>query len=332
MEDDVIKPKKQHPVFTFFIAAISAVVLTGVISLAVFALAVRGEEEVLVPNLVGKELSAAMLEMQVKELYPRLVLRYSDNADEKGKVLEQNPAPSAIVKAGSRVTLTVSRGYVATHVPDYTGQLLDYARLSVKSMTWADGSELITIADPLYQTRNLPEGTIISQEPPSGTPITDAIEMKFVVSKGNGSTKVAVPTLVGKSVSEVISIMENTKLTFDFVSHIALEGEKAGFVSSMQTFDKSTVNEYTHVAVDFAFPDLSKVENAEEIKSVYGIFEAEVTEYPYPVPMTLTAVSPEGETITVANFMSKGGKVTVPYAAANGSRFTLSMPGKEITK
>ena len=60
--------------------------------------------------------------------------------------------------------------------------------------------------------------------------------------------------------------------------------------------------------------------------------EAEITEYPYPVPMTLTATSTEGETITIASFMHKGGKVTIPYAAANGSRFTLSAPGKEITQ
>lgn len=324
-----VKTKKQHPVFTFFIAAICAVILTGVISLAVFALAVRGSEEVLVPDVVGKELTSALQEMQVKELYPRLVLRYSDSADEKGRVLEQNPVAGSIVKAGRRITLTVSRGYVATHVPDYTGELLDFARLSVKSMTWADGSSLITIADPMYKTSNLPEGTIISQEPAPSTPITDAIEMTFVVSKGNGSSKTTVPDLTEKSVSDVLAIMEKTKLIFDFTSHIALEGEKAGSVTAFESFEGKSVKEYTHVAVDFAFPDIS---GAEEVKSVYGIFEAEITEYPYPVPMTLTATSTEGETITIASFMHKGGKVTIPYAAANGSRFTLSAPGKEITQ
>ena len=330
MEATEKKVKKQHPVFTFFIAAISAVILTGVISLAVFALAVRGSEEVLVPDVVGKELTSALQEMQLKELYPRLVLRYSDSAEEKGKVLEQNPVAGSIVKAGRRITLTVSRGYVATHVPDYTGHLLDYARLSVKSMTWADGSALITIADPLYKTSSLPEGTIISQEPAPSTPITDAIEMTFVVSKGNGSSKTEVPELVGKGVSEVLSIMESSKLIFDFTSHIALEGEKAGTVTSMQNFDSKSIKEYSHVSVDFAFPEMA--ENAEDVKSVYGIFEAQITEYPYPVPMTLTAVSSEGETITIASIMHKGGRVTIPYAAANGSRFTLNAPGKEITQ
>ena len=331
MEATEKKVKKQHPVFTFFIAAISAVILTGVISLAVFALAVRGSEEVLVPDVVGKELTSALQEMQLKELYPRLVLRYSDSAEEKGKVLEQNPVAGSIVKAGRRITLTVSRGYVATHVPDYTGHLLDYARLSVKSMTWADGSALITIADPLYKTSSLPEGTIISQEPAPSTPITDAIEMTFVVSKGNGSSKTEVPELVGKGVSEVLSIMESSKLIFDFTSHDALEGENAGTVTANENAGE-TVSEYARIAVDFAFPKAEEAAEEAEAKSVFGIFSAQTTQYPYPVAMTLTAESPAGEKLTIASFMHKGGVVSVPYSAPAGSRFTLAIPGKEITQ
>ncbi len=330
MENEM-KTQKRHPVFTFFFAAVSSVILMGVIALAVFALAVRGEEEVLVPNVTGKELTAALQEMQQKELYPRLNLRYSDNAEEKGRVLEQNPAGGAIVKAGERVTLTVSRGVIVSHVPDYTGTLLDYARISVKSMTWADGSALISIADPIYQKSNLPEGTIIAQEPAAGTPITDEVSLEFVVSRGNGTGRTTVPDLAGKSVSEVLEIMEKSKLIFDFTSHDALEGENAGTVTATENAGE-TVSEYARIAVDFAFPKAEEAAEEAEAKSVFGIFSAQTTQYPYPVAMTLTAESPAGEKLTIASFMHKGGAVSVPYAAPAGSRFTLAIPGKEITQ
>lgn len=329
-EINELKNQNRHPVFTFFFAALSAVLLMGVIALAVFAIAVRGKEEVLVPNVTGKELTAALQEMQQKELYAKVLLRYSDNAEEKGHILEQNPKGGAIVKAGERVTLTVSRGVIVTHVPDYTGTLLDYARLSVKSMTWADGSALIKVADPIYKTSNLAEGTILSQEPPSGTPITDAVVMTFVVSRGNNSQKSTVPELTGKSVSDVLAVMEKSRLIFDFTSHEALEGESAGSVTSMGTAAGESVADYSRIAVDFAFPAQSS--EGEAAKTVYGIFNVTVSDYPYAVPMSLRADTPEGESLVIANFMHKGGSVSVPYAAPLGSRFTLSVPGKEITQ
>ena len=96
--------------------------LLTIMVMAVFFLSVKGKEEVMVPNVVGKELSAALLEMQVKELYPKLQLKYSNFVDDKGTVLEQSPPAGSIVKAGRRINLVVSRGAVIDTVKDYVGQ------------------------------------------------------------------------------------------------------------------------------------------------------------------------------------------------------------------
>lgn len=47
--------------------------------------------------------------MQVKELYPKIQLRYSDVPGDKGMILEQNPVAGTIVKASRRIDLVVSR-------------------------------------------------------------------------------------------------------------------------------------------------------------------------------------------------------------------------------
>ena len=110
---------------TLITMAITLILIMGIITMAVFFLAVKGQEEVMVPNVTGKELASALIDMQVKELYPKIQLRYSNSIDEKGKILEQNPPAGSIVKAGRRINLVVSRGVVIDRVRNYVGQKVD---------------------------------------------------------------------------------------------------------------------------------------------------------------------------------------------------------------
>lgn len=95
---------------TLFFLCLTAILLMMAIMAIVFFVAVKGSEEVL-------------LEMQVKELYPKIQLRYSDVPGDKGMILEQNPVAGTIVKASRRIDLVVSRGpsYEQTRVPNLVG-------------------------------------------------------------------------------------------------------------------------------------------------------------------------------------------------------------------
>ena len=54
------------------VSLISLVVLMGLSGVIAFFLALRGEEQTLVPNVVDMELSSALVKLQEKELYPRV--------------------------------------------------------------------------------------------------------------------------------------------------------------------------------------------------------------------------------------------------------------------
>ena len=56
----------------FIAAAVVLLVFSALIGIAVFFVALRGAEQTMVPNVKGKELTTALLELQVKELYPRI--------------------------------------------------------------------------------------------------------------------------------------------------------------------------------------------------------------------------------------------------------------------
>ena len=88
---------------TLLFTAIAIIIFMCAIFFAVFFAFVKSPEEVLVPNVVNKTLEEALQEMQVKELYPKIQLRYSNSQSEKGFVLEQNPPAGAIVKAQRQI-------------------------------------------------------------------------------------------------------------------------------------------------------------------------------------------------------------------------------------
>jgi len=111
----------------FFLVVVLALIFMFALCWIVFFITVRGPEQVMVPNVEGKELTTALLELQAKELYPKIQLKYTDNPDDAGKILNQNPESGAIVKAGRRINLTVSR-LMASFLPEGGVSYLYYAQ------------------------------------------------------------------------------------------------------------------------------------------------------------------------------------------------------------
>ena len=305
---------------------VTAVLVMMLACLIVFSINVKGPEKVMVPDVVGKDLPSALIEMQAKELYPKIQLRYSETPAEEGKILEQSPRGGSIRKGYSRVTLVVSRGVVIDHVENYVGQNLDDVRLKLQTLFAGTARPLIVIGQPSYKADTSEPGTIIEQDPPEGTNIADPVTLSFVVSRGPNFENARVPDLEGSSVNDVLQQMARCKLTFDFTSHPAGGSENQGTVVKEQKFDAEVVPNYTHVAVEFAMP--SKPLNG----NVYGIFEDELTDYPYAVPVKLTAVPEEGDPYVIVTFSHPGGKITIPYAVPQNTELVLSVVEKEHKK
>jgi hypothetical protein len=56
----------------FVSMAAGLILFVGIIAVSVFFVSVQGAEETMVPDVQGRDLTAALLELQVKELYPRI--------------------------------------------------------------------------------------------------------------------------------------------------------------------------------------------------------------------------------------------------------------------
>ncbi len=306
-----------------FFTMILTLIVTVVACIGVFLVSLQGEEKVMVPDVVGKSLTTALLEMQQKELYPKIQLRYSDNEGDALTILEQDPAPGAIVKAYRRVTLTVSRGQEGSGLENLVGKNINDVLPQLKKTYGGDGS-LVTVAPPVYKKSSSPAGTILAQNPMAGLPITDRTRLQLIVSKGTEVETAEVPDLSGMKVSEALKAMASAKVIFDFTSHEAFSSEKAGTVTSQDGAGQS-VGIWSHVKADFAF---APAKEGDETSS--GILNARISEYPYPVPMTVKSSSQEGKTATLVSFQHDGGVVSIPYSVAKGSTLTLYALDKEV--
>lgn len=309
----------------------------GVVSVAVFFIALRGAEETMVPDVRDKELTAALLELQVKELYPRIQLRYSQSNLEKGIILEQDPRPGTIVKAGRRIRLVVSQGAVVNSVENYRGRNIDEVKLDLRALSASaahaagpDGEDTarpsLSLKEPLmYEYSSEPVGIILQQRPEPGTTISGPTELELVVSRGPEHIMITVPELMGLTVSETVDQIRQWGINFSFGLRAVRGNEKPGIVVYQEPSGTSTIDKKQPVSILVTAPDSGTVDG-----EVFALFRYTLPENPYPLPVRLTALLPDGERRLLAEVEFSGGEFTLPYQLPPQSSLILSMLNREL--
>ena len=322
---DALAEKLKENSRTVIITGVSVLLLTIAACFVVFFLSLKGGEQVMVPDVEGKDLAVAMIEMQAKELYPKIQLRYSDKTNDKGVILDQSPSAGAIVKAGRRINLVVSRGVIVDRVENFVGQNIDDVKIHLQALFTSTATPLIAIAEPpLYKFSTSPAGTILEQSPLPDTPLTGPTQVKLVISKGPENDKVNVPQITGLSITEALITMCRSQVVFDFTSRAPGLKEQAGTVVSQIPAGGALVNAYSRVSAVVALP----VQSSDG--RIYGVFSEKLPEYPYPFQIKLEAVTPKGERYELVSMKHPGGPLTVPYAVQDGTVLVLTILNKEV--
>ncbi len=302
----------------------SSILFMILIAFSVFMITVKGSEQVMVPAVEGKELTQALIEMQAKELYPKIQLKYSDDPSDAGKILSQSPISGSIIKAGSRVTLVVSRGVIIDHIEDFVGQKIDDVKIRLQTLFTGNSRALIVLGDPVYKADNAEAGTILAQDPEPGTYITNPVTVTLVISRGPEYEHTRVPDLRGLSVQDLLKQMSNLKVVLDITAKDASKGEKDAFVSGEDAAIGEFVDNYSRVNIELSLPKKSKD------GLVYGVISEKLANYPYPVTMSVDVLPKEGNRYNLVTLQHTGGNFTVPYAVPKDSELVLSVAGKEI--
>lgn len=298
-------------------------VFVVLVSSIVFFISVKPAEQVLVPNIEGKKLEDAMLELQVKQLYPRLQLRFTDNNKDTGLILEQSPPAGTIVRAGKRINVVVSRGAVINSVGNYVGKTLTDVQQQLATVFSAGHKQLITIREPvMYKHSSIPAGTILEQNPAPETKISENTVIEFIVSKGPENEVVLVPDLQGINLAGLYSAMEKNKLTFK-IKVSADPATTAPIVRGQTPAADSSAEAYSSLNITLNVP-----EKGGEL--IYGIYSPRLPKYPYPVKISLDAVYPDGKREELVSFRHTGGNCDLPYAVPQGTVLLLTVLNKQV--
>jgi beta-lactam-binding protein with PASTA domain len=319
--------------------AAGLLVFMGIIAVSIFFIFVRGAEQTMVPEVRGIELTQALLELQVKELYPRIQLRYSQSSQDRGLILEQDPRAGTIVKAGRRIRLVVSQGVMINSVSDYRGRNIDEVRMDLQTLFASVGrtgslsgdqslspaQALLSLKEPfMYEYSSEAPGTILQQKPEPGSEISGPTALEFVVSRGVENAMITVPQLTGLSVPEALEQISRSGIVFAFSLRERKDNEKGETVVLQDPPGNSKAPANTVVRITVNTPT--------ELKSgeVFNLFRYTLPKNPYPLSVRLEALLASGERVRIITVESPGGEFTVPYKFPTETILILSMLNREI--
>ncbi|UTC65585.1 PASTA domain-containing protein [Treponema sp. OMZ 788] len=305
------------------ITSLVMLVFFVLISTIVFFISVKTADQVLVPNIEGEKFEDAVLKLQVKELYPRLQLRFSDNPEDAGKVLEQSPPAGTIVKAGKRINLIVSSGAVLDRVENYVGKTLSDVQQHFASLFTAGRKQLISIKEPImYKSSSIPAGTILEQNPAPDTKISDGVFIEFIVSKGPENEKISAPNMDGAKLKDIYSAISQSKILF-IIKTETNSSIDAPLVVSQSIPQDSSVDAYSQIELGMQFPESTE-------KVIYGVYSPVLPKYPYPVKVVVDAVYPDGKRTELVSFDHQGGRCDIPYGLPQGTVLVLTVLNKQV--
>jgi eukaryotic-like serine/threonine-protein kinase len=159
-----------------------------------------------VPDIVGKNETDAVNLLESQDLEPVIADTTYDENFPEGSIIFQRPRAGETVKEGRRVYLFVSGGEPIVHVPLLTGKSVRDAKFSLERL----GLKLGNIDQ---EPSDYPKDMIYDQQYAEGTPIKKGESVNVTVSGGTMQTgNIAVPDLIGKSLTEAEKILADSSL------------------------------------------------------------------------------------------------------------------------
>lgn len=297
-----------------------------VTAITTFFISVRGGEETQVPAVVGEDLLTAQEQLQEKKLVARVEGRFSADV-ERWVVMAQTPVAGSLVKAGRPVSIVVSQGPLIAHVGEYVGRDIDEVRLELQTLQ-ATYESPIRIGDSgLRVSDPKPAGTILSQSPHPGMPISEEVVMLFTVSRGPQRDLIEVPEFTGVLYGEVLALLAEGNQTFVFTIREGGDDHPPGMVVFQSPDAGSEVPHSTILQVGMTKPELE----GEDL--VFGLFEYQVPEYPILVDLTLSANLPgQREPVVLLETKYQGAPIAVPFVAHRDAELVLTVLGKQVAR
>ncbi len=293
--------------------------------LITFFVTVRGAEQTLVPDVKGKLLIDGLVSLQEKELYPRVQVRYTENPQDKNRIISQKPQAGSVVKAGKRIKLMVSRGAVIDKVDSYTGQNLADVKTRLQTL-FASFTPLLIVKEPvIFVFDDAPAGTILEQKPLAGTPLTGPVDLIFVVSRGPVGKRYTMDSYLDLKWMDALNRLARANEPFVFeLTDETREGEPLVLAQNPEAGEPVLAG--TPVILSLSSPEKG------EKDKVFGILDASLPQYPVAVDLCVERTPKGGRPSVVLKMKYPGGRFTYPYQEAPGTILSLKIYDEEAAR
>ena len=230
--EDIKKAKKKKMIKIFSIVAV-VIIIIGIV-FGYFIRKIFGnnqQEEVEIPYVIGRNID------EVIEQYEKLGYKINQTGSDYNSEYEEGEIMSQSPEAGTKTTdktinVQVSRGTRMVTVSNVEGKDIKVARYELENTAGFVVEEVEQVSDTVAA------GIVISQdykdvERPYGSVI------KLTVSSGDGKEQIVVPSVVGMSLQEAQSTLEDMKLTVE-VDYGEDESKSNGIVLN-QSYPQNSV-------------------------------------------------------------------------------------------
>ena len=305
--------------FKLMIYVVTGLLLIMILSSTVaFMITLQSAEQVMIPDVTGLKLEDALVAIQERGLNSRIQLRYSASSADRGNVIEQDPNPGTVKKAGNQVVLRVSRGAIIDKVENYVGWHINDLETHLRSIP------LIRINEPLMRVNSeKPEGIILEQKPLPGTDISsDGVELALVVSVGSENRVYSVPDFMNLDYMTAMQRAASLDIPFLFVQRDAQQDEERGVVVEQRPAREESVPDGTILQLTITPP-------APAGGKIFGILERVLPEHPVAVDTSFFIISEDGVKEEVFKMKHKGGPFAIPYFENEGMVLVISVLGRD---
>jgi serine/threonine-protein kinase len=166
-----------------------------------------GQDLVTTPNLKSKTVDEARVALAEVGLKVGTETPQADDNVPKGTIIGQDPAPGELLEVGQAVNLIVSAGKDQVPVPDLLSlQSVDDARAVL-----IEAKLLLGRVTPVDS--ELPEGTILEQDPAANTVVDIGTLVSITVSNG----KILIPDVTGMNQTQAKNSLVNAGFLVDIV-------------------------------------------------------------------------------------------------------------------
>ncbi|MCW6008533.1 Stk1 family PASTA domain-containing Ser/Thr kinase [Micromonospora sp. CPCC 205371] len=192
-----------------------------------------GPERYQVPDVVGTDLTQAKVDLEQAKLVVKEGPKKFDDALPEGVVIAVDPKPGTEVKAGSTVTVTVSKGKAPITVPNVIGKNINEARTILQQLG-------LTVVEQ-YKDSDRAKDEVIAQSPTDGAGVERNAEIKLEVSKGPPA--IIVPRVVDLPCQQAQQVLQQQQLS------ARIEGNPNGVVRFQNPGENNQVAPGTEVVI-----------------------------------------------------------------------------------